>query len=82
MATGLPIVTTPNSGTPVRDGEDGFVIACENLAGMSRAVDRLVQDEDLRLRMGSAARRRVECLTVRRYGEAWRERLERVMPVR
>ncbi|MET4633120.1 glycosyltransferase family 4 protein [Kaistia defluvii] len=79
MATGLPIVTTPNSGTPVRDGEDGFVIPCEDLAGMSRAIDRLVQDQDLRLRMGISARRRVEDLTVRRYGEAWRDLLERVM---
>jgi len=79
MATGLPIVTTPNSGTPVRDGEDGFVVPCEDLAGMAQAIDRLVQDEDLRLRMGNSARRRVEDLTVRRYGEAWRDLLERLM---
>lgn len=79
MATGLPIVTTPNSGTPVRDGDDGFVVPCEDLSGMAQAIDRLVRDEDLRLRMGTSARRRVEELTVGRYGEAWRDLLQRVM---
>lgn len=79
MATGLPIVTTPNSGTPVRDGQEGFVLGCDDLDGMIRRVDELAQDAALRIRMGQAARRRVESLTVERYGEAWRELLRRVL---
>lgn len=79
MATGLPVVTTPNSGTPVRDGEEGYVLGCEDLAGMVRRVDQLVRDQDLRLRMGTAAHDRVQALTVLRYGQAWHDLLRRVV---
>jgi len=79
MAAGLPIVTTPNSGTPVRDGQEGFVLDCDDLDGMILRVAELAQDEGLRIRMGQAGRRRVESLTVERYGEAWHELLRRVL---
>ncbi|MCX5578609.1 glycosyltransferase family 4 protein [Kaistia terrae] len=78
MSTGLPVVTTPNSGTPVRDGEEGYVLGCEDLAGMARRVDQLVRDQDLRLRMGAAAHDQVQALTVLRYGQAWHDLLRRV----
>jgi len=79
MATGLPIVTTPNSGTPVRYGVEGFVVGCEDLAGMADHVARLARDDDLRMRLGMAARSRVEQLTVRGYGEAWAGLLRQVL---
>jgi hypothetical protein len=79
MATGLPVVTTPNSGTPVRDGKEGYVLGCEDLAGMARRVDQLVRDQDLRLRMGAAAHDRVQALTVLSYGQAWHDLLRRVL---
>lgn len=79
MATGLPVVTTPNSGTPVRDGVDGYVLGCDDIDGMIRRVAELARDEDLRFRMGQAARRRVEGLSVERYGEAWHDLLRRVL---
>lgn len=78
MATGLPVVTTPNSGTPVHDGEHGYIADCRDVAGLARCVGELVGDEGLRLRMGLAARSTVERLTIRRYGDAWRDLLERL----
>lgn len=79
MATGLPIVTTPNSGTPVRDGVEGFVVGCEDIGTMIRRVGELVANKTLRFAMGRAGRRRVEALTVRHYGRAWHDLLKRVL---
>ncbi|BCP53480.1 glycosyl transferase [Kaistia sp. 32K] len=78
MATGLPVVTTPNSGTPVRDGLEGYIHACGDVDAMKVSIERLIQNPDLRLRMGRAARQRVETMTIERYGEAWRTLLLRL----
>ncbi|MFN4242959.1 MAG: glycosyltransferase family 4 protein [Tepidisphaerales bacterium] len=68
MATGLPVVTTPNSGTLVRDGVEGFVRAYDDIDGLTEAVARLVESESLRLEMGRAARERVEGVNLEFYG--------------
>ncbi|WP_029073704.1 glycosyltransferase family 4 protein [Kaistia adipata] len=77
MAMGLPIVTTPESGTHARNGIEGFVHGCEDLDGMARSLARLVGDGDLRARMGWAGRQRAETMTISQYGAAWRALLER-----
>jgi glycosyltransferase involved in cell wall biosynthesis len=77
MAAGLPVVTTPQSGTLVREGIEGFVHDGEEIEAMSRSIARLVADPDLRFHMGQAARRRVEPVTIGSYGLCWRDLLER-----
>lgn len=76
MATGLPVVTTPESGTVVRDGLEGFVHGYEDIEGMAVSIARLIADPTLRLWMGRAARRRVESMTIARYGTLWRALLQ------
>lgn len=58
MSCGLPVVATKVGGIPdlVRDGETGFLAAPEDLEGLTRAVARLVDDPELRSRMGQNAR--------------------------
>ncbi len=68
MATGLPVVTSPNSGSAVRDGVDGFVRPYDDVDALAACVDRLVTDGPLRLAMGVEARRAAEAATVDRYG--------------
>lgn len=68
MATGLPVVTTPNSGTLVRDGVEGFIRAYDDVDGLAEAVARLVDSERLRLELGRAARERVEGVNFDAYG--------------
>jgi glycosyltransferase involved in cell wall biosynthesis len=70
MATGLPIITTPNSGTLVRHGIEGFVCACDDIAGLVHCVDRLRKDYTLRRRMGTAARERSRNFNLDGYGRA------------
>jgi glycosyltransferase involved in cell wall biosynthesis len=59
MASGLPVLTTPNSGSLARDGADGFVHSYDDVEGFRRAIQQLDDDRDLLLRMGESARRRV-----------------------
>jgi glycosyltransferase involved in cell wall biosynthesis len=62
QAAGLPVVTTRVGGMPsvVADGETGFVIEREDDEAFSAAVSRLLLDDELRLRLGSAGRKAVK----------------------
>ena len=62
MATGLPCVTTElGTGTSfaVQDGVTGFVVPPENPDALGQAIGRLLDDTELRKRMGAAGRARV-----------------------
>jgi glycosyltransferase involved in cell wall biosynthesis len=58
--TGLPTVAcaVPGARTVIDDGTTGMVVDPGDLDAMVEAVGRLVEDRDLRDRMGQAARRR------------------------
>jgi glycosyltransferase involved in cell wall biosynthesis len=61
MASGVPVVATRVGGIPelVRDGETGLLVdgRCD-VDELARAIDRLLEDHDLRARLGAAARDR------------------------
>jgi phosphatidylinositol alpha-1,6-mannosyltransferase len=59
-AAGLPVVAGRSGGSheAVIDGTTGFVVDGRDVAEIRRAIDRLLDDEDLRARMGAAARAR------------------------
>jgi glycosyltransferase involved in cell wall biosynthesis len=61
MATGLAVVTTAVSGIPelVRDNIDGLMVPERNPQALAAALRQLLQDEALRLSLGTAARHRV-----------------------
>jgi glycosyltransferase involved in cell wall biosynthesis len=71
MATGLPVITTPNSGTVVRDGIDGFIRAWDDIAGFVKGVARLRDDPALRLCMGAAACERARNFDLDSYGRSF-----------
>jgi len=68
MATGLPVLTTPNTGSPVRHGEDGFVLTPRNVDGFAGYIAELARDPERRHALGMSARQRVAGLTLDRYG--------------
>jgi glycosyltransferase involved in cell wall biosynthesis len=57
-AAGRPIVATAAGGTPeiVIDGETGLLVPVGDTEGLGRALTRVLNDEDLARRLGSAAR--------------------------
>ena len=62
MATGLPVVATAVEGTveAVVNGETGILVPSKQPEPLAEAILRIGRDADLRSRMGSASRRRVE----------------------
>ncbi len=64
MVYGIPVVATRVDGIPemVEDGVTGFLIESEDADGFARAVKRLLEDRELRLRMGAAGRGRARKL--------------------
>lgn len=55
MASGLPVVTTPNAGSVVRDGEDGFIVPVRDVEALCDRIKRLYRDPGLRAEMGRSA---------------------------
>ena len=65
MAAGKPVVSTNlPTGVPWvnQDGTSGLVVPPGNAAALADALQRLMQDEALRLRLGEGARRRAEAM--------------------
>lgn len=58
MATGLPVVSTYHAGVPelVEDGRSGFLVSERDVEGMSRYLDKLVNNPGLREEMGKRGR--------------------------
>lgn len=56
MSAGLPCVSTPVGGIPeaVIDGDTGYLVEAGDVPALEHALERLVADEELRLRMGNA----------------------------
>jgi glycosyltransferase involved in cell wall biosynthesis len=61
-SAGVPVVASRIGGTPevVRDGETGILVAPQDPASLARAIETLITDPALRMRLGRAARRRYE----------------------
>ena len=56
MASGLPVVTSPNSGSVARHGQEGFIAPYDDIDALAGYVRQLVENPDRRLEMGRAAR--------------------------
>ena len=63
-----PVVTTPNAGSVVRDGVDGFVCAAGDVDALCDRISRLSADPDLVVWMGRNARARAAEFDVAAYG--------------
>ena len=83
MAMEIPCVATFITGIPelIRDGLDGLLIAPSDDAALADAIGRLMDDTELRRRLGQAGRKRVVEhfnleVNIPRLGEIFRRRLE------
>jgi len=60
MAAGLAIITTAGTGCAEVVGDAGLLVPVRDSRAIGRALRELVEDHDLRQRLGLAARRRIE----------------------
>jgi glycosyltransferase involved in cell wall biosynthesis len=67
LASGLPVVTTPNAGSVVRDGMDGFVVPIRDARALADRIEQLYGDTALRREMGIRARERALEFPWQRY---------------
>jgi glycosyltransferase involved in cell wall biosynthesis len=58
LAAGLPVITTPNAGSIVRDGREGFIVPVRDAEAIASRIDELASDDALRQEMARAARER------------------------
>ena len=81
MACGLPLITSSKSGAAelVRDGENGFVADALDSTAIADAMRRLTITENA-VRLGAAARRTVEPLTLERMGARLRALYQSLLP--
>jgi glycosyltransferase involved in cell wall biosynthesis len=58
MAAGKPIVASNVGGIPdlVKDGQNGFLVGPGDVNGLSLAMKKLIEDEELRVKMGAKGR--------------------------
>jgi glycosyltransferase involved in cell wall biosynthesis len=69
LACGLPVVTTPNCGSVVRDGVEGFIVPVRDPEALAGRIEQIVTDRALRERMSRNARARAAEFSTERYAE-------------
>ncbi len=67
LACGLPSLVTPNAGSVVRDGLDGYQVEARDVESLAERMEQLGCDPDLRAEMAANARRRAEEFDWARY---------------
>ncbi|MGO9455399.1 MAG: glycosyltransferase family 4 protein [Candidatus Binataceae bacterium] len=60
LACGLPVLTTPNSGSVVRDSIEGYIVPPRDVEALRDRIGHLLLNSGLRSAMASAARARAE----------------------
>ncbi|MBA7537595.1 D-inositol-3-phosphate glycosyltransferase [subsurface metagenome] len=56
LASGLHVITTPNAGSVVRNGEEGFIVPIRNVQALMEKILLLYKDHDLRKSMSKKTR--------------------------
>jgi glycosyltransferase involved in cell wall biosynthesis len=67
MASGLPVITTFNSGSIVRDGKDGFIVPIRDVDAICASIEKLHRNRELAGKMGAGAREYVTQYTWEHY---------------
>jgi glycosyltransferase involved in cell wall biosynthesis len=67
MASALPVITTFNSGSIVRDGVDGLIVPVRDVDAICAGIEKLYNDRGLAKSMGASARAHVSQYTWERY---------------
>jgi glycosyltransferase involved in cell wall biosynthesis len=67
LAAGLPVIATPNCGSVVRDGLDGFIVPIRDPGAIAAAIERFLSDPALLAAMSAAALKTAAGFTLEKY---------------
>ncbi|HEA47487.1 MAG TPA: glycosyltransferase family 1 protein [bacterium] len=79
MACGLPVITAFNSGSPVRDGEDGFLVPIRDVEALKEKILYFYKRPQEIKAMGINARKEIEHYTWEKYGEKLIKAYEKIV---
>jgi len=79
MASGLPVITTFNSGPVVRDGEEGFIIPIKDKKAIKEKILFFYNNRRKIISFGRKARKRAEQFTWENYSRNVTKVYEKVM---
>ncbi|MBM4276213.1 MAG: glycosyltransferase family 4 protein, partial [Deltaproteobacteria bacterium] len=79
LAAGLPVITTPNAGSVVRDGVEGFIAPIRDAASLAARIELLAANPGLLAHMAQKARERAAEFSWERYSERLAGTLEEIM---
>ncbi|WP_312471725.1 glycosyltransferase family 4 protein [Brucella sp.] len=77
LGAGLPVICTPNTGSVVRHGIDGYIVPIRDVVVTTEVLRQLSQNASLLAGMRENARARARDFTVARYGERLVEALSK-----
>ena len=69
LAYGLPVICTPNTGSVVRDGVEGFIVPIRDAAAIVDRLRQFLDDSELLKRMSANGAVRAKEFTVAKYGD-------------
>jgi glycosyltransferase involved in cell wall biosynthesis len=69
LAAGLPVITTTNAGSVVRDGVEGYIVPIRNAEALADRIDAFARDPDLLAKMSRNAQARARDFSVHKYCE-------------
>lgn len=78
MACGLPVITTPNAGSLITDGVDGFLVKIRDIDVIEEKILFLYNNRDISKTMGETARKNIGPFTWKRYGNTLNQFYEKV----
>lgn len=67
MAAGLPVISTPSSGTVAEDGKEALIVPIGDAEKLCQAMVKLKESSEMRAEMGQAARAKVKEYSWERY---------------
>jgi len=79
LAAGLPVICTPNTGSVVRDGMDGFIVPVGDVEAIVRGVRALAGDRALLARMSASATQRASDFDLLSYQRRLRSCLDEAL---
>lgn len=82
MACGLPIVTTPTVGASssiVVENQNGLLVNASDTGGFTAAFEKILADQELRVRMGTESRRIIADWNVERLAQNFAKLVELCM---
>lgn len=69
MAAGLPVVTTPNAGSLVRDSLDGYIVPIKDSDSLAERIEYFYKYLPKAEALGESGRERIKPFSWERYGE-------------